>query len=79
MRKCQKCNDANEYGDYEGPTCDVCHGYGHVIVCDDGGNCYLPECMEHGCMRNAFSPLRAGETVGEWTTRVQGWPPSSSS
>lgn len=26
--KCPNCNDANEYGDYEGPTCEVCGGTG---------------------------------------------------
>jgi hypothetical protein len=28
--RCPNCNDANEYGDYEGPTCEVCGGVGRV-------------------------------------------------
>lgn len=26
--ECENCHDANKYGDYEGPTCDVCGGTG---------------------------------------------------
>lgn len=26
MKVCPNCNDANSCGDYEGPTCEVCHG-----------------------------------------------------
>jgi hypothetical protein len=29
--KCPNCNDANEYGDYEGPTCEVCGGIGRAL------------------------------------------------
>jgi DnaJ-class molecular chaperone len=30
--ECPKCHDANKYGDYEGPTCEVCMGDGRVPV-----------------------------------------------
>lgn len=30
MKICPNCHDANSCGDYEGPTCEVCHGEGHV-------------------------------------------------
>lgn len=37
---CPNCNNANEYGDYEGPTCEVCMGTGHLpVTCRDCGYC----------------------------------------
>jgi hypothetical protein len=29
--ECPNCHDANKYGDYEGPTCEVCKGLGFVF------------------------------------------------
>ncbi len=29
---CPNCNDANQYGDYEGPTCQVCGGTGRIAA-----------------------------------------------
>lgn len=30
--ECPNCHDANKYGDYEGPTCEVCSGVGSVAI-----------------------------------------------
>ncbi len=30
MKQCPNCHDANSCGDYEGPTCEICKGSGHV-------------------------------------------------
>lgn len=30
MKECPNCHNANQYGDYEGPTCEVCMGDGFV-------------------------------------------------
>lgn len=30
MIECPKCHDANKYGDYQGPSCDLCGGTGKV-------------------------------------------------
>ena len=31
MKECPNCHNANKYGDYEGPTCEVCMGDGFVL------------------------------------------------
>lgn len=31
-----------------------------VCECDNGGPCYLPECVAHGCMRSHHSPVDKG-------------------
>jgi DnaJ-class molecular chaperone len=35
---CPNCHDANSCGDYEGPTCEVCKGYGFVPRIVDTGD-----------------------------------------
>jgi len=62
MKQCPNCHDANSCGDYEGPTCEVCRGFGYVeddfvdrsdewgVLCDYSGLCYLTECLVHGCI-----------------------------
>lgn len=30
IAECPNCHNANKYGDYQGPTCDVCGGYGFL-------------------------------------------------
>ncbi len=32
--ECPNCHNANKHGDYEGPTCDVCHGVGYIVTDD---------------------------------------------
>lgn len=41
-----------------------------------GGMCVCKECHDrHYGIQPERVPMREGETIGEWTTRVQGWPP----
>jgi hypothetical protein len=49
--KCPQCHDANEYGDYEGPTCDRCLGEGFVSAPEAGAPDY---------------DLDEGHDAGEW-------------
>lgn len=35
---CPNCHDANSCGDYEGPTCEVCGGDGHIPAVVDTGD-----------------------------------------
>jgi hypothetical protein len=34
MVECPYCHNANEFGDYEGPTCEVCDGEGYIVEPD---------------------------------------------
>jgi hypothetical protein len=58
--KCPNCNDANEYGDYEGPTCEVCGGIGRALSTP-------PVAAES----NASVEARLREALAELTCRSQ--------
>jgi hypothetical protein len=38
--ECQNCHNANKYGDYEGPTCDVCGGEGFISEAMEASSLY---------------------------------------
>lgn len=57
MKICPNCKNANEYGDYEGPTCEVCMGDG--FVADDWRD--IGELLD----------VEEGFDAGEWTESAQ--------
>jgi hypothetical protein len=54
MKICPNCRDANAHEDYEGPTCEMCHGVGTIITDDT---------IRAAC--NAYG-ASLGQTEWEW-------------
>lgn len=68
MRVCPNCNDANKYGDYEGPTCEVCGGTGHVFTSEGEGSprrrCIHGKLFTESCKGCGYT--RPGDVADGW-------------
>lgn len=76
MKICPNCHDANSCGDYEGPTCDVCHGEGRI---PDAKILPCPFCgcagwlMIHGGILDGGNPGFRIECVGKCHSMTTYW------